>query len=329
MARYKCSVCGIANVSENGGVCFKCSQGAGQAYDDFGRPISPEGSCNGARPCAATTTSRSAAPLASNGKYTDYDEFGRPTYAGQQGNTPAQRPVNTPARTNWDVAQPETEMRLYASSTAPRNGIAGIISNYRETIERTNALARWVLGLLTWTPFCGGKEKRNFILNAESGQCFGVEMRGTISNGAIYDNISVRLYGRRNARGTIHANRVEVMETGEIIQPNVRIHPGIMWLLTLSVVGLMILLVCSASTVLSGQPTSKFMSYLGLALIGFAAILFVRSLLRRKGRNGGSVLLLSGILLGVVLYFVAPQLLVSIITLVIAIYLVTKMFTIK
>lgn len=250
---YKCRICGSNEVDNPGDICELCAigqdpyaAGIGSAqYRDSGSnsdspatsaPIySPKRSSN------RRVLLKGGAPLQNTDPYgNDISETESPASVKvySAGQTPTVSPVN-----NSSVIIPAAKV----SSNQPIT--TGVTKNITVDNQKKSIISKWFRALFSGIPFTIDDDVTMFqvfpdftgtSLNALGNACDQVIVYGRLNNGAVSENNDVEVYGRRDSNNNIIAKSIRNTASGTTITPQRCIGVGVVWVITLLVVGLIV-----------------------------------------------------------------------------------------
>jgi len=227
---YKCSVCGVNVVENQGDVCVLCATSQ-----------NPHTQKNG----------KSRKVLLNGGSsLSNLDPYGNDMTVTGQTSPPqdvsvpqAQKAVKqkknngTPAVSrNSHVNMPITE---------------GITKNITTDFRKKSVLSKWFRTLFSGIPFSADNEVTMFqvfpvsgkSVNALGNACDQVILYGKINHGVISMDNEVEVYGRRDAYNNVIATTIRNRASGAMVTPAGTVGQGLAWIITLAVVILMAALV--------------------------------------------------------------------------------------
>lgn len=255
---YKCKICGVNEVDNQGDICELCAIG----QDPYAQSTS-------------TNQTYTAAPHSKrNIINTNQDNT---SYAPKRG---ANRKVLLNGGTSLanqdpygnDMTETESQqpqVQVYSAGQAPQVAqqnttvvtpppvarvsgnqplTTGITKNIMVDNQKRSILTKWFRALFTGIPFTLDDDVTMFqvfpdftgtSLNSLGNACDQVIVYGKLNNGAVSENNDVEVYGRRDSNNNIIAKVIKNKASGTTITPTRSIGQGVVWLITAIVLALM------------------------------------------------------------------------------------------
>lgn len=250
---YKCRICGSNEVDYPGDICELCAIGQDPYAAGMG----------GMKSDATNDTP-------------NHTSASNPSYSLRRGanrkvllNGGASVQNVDPYGNDISTSEPESSVQVYSAGQTPTN-IApnssvvtptttrassgqpittGITKNISVDNQKKSILAKWFRALFAGIPFTLDDDVTMFqvfpdftgtSLNALGNACDQVIVYGRLNNGAVSENNDVEVYGRRDSNNNIIARTIKNTASGTTISPQRSISVGIVWVVTLIVLGLIV-----------------------------------------------------------------------------------------
>lgn len=258
---YKCRICGINEVDNQGDVCELCAIG----QDPYAVNMSGSNKQIG----QGYQTSIEFDNVSHNSNYTpkhsanrkvllnggtalsNTDPYGNDISESQGRQQPVQvysaGKVPQTSQQNDTVVSPET---TYAQNTASMPITSGITKNIVLDNPKRSILYKWFRALFTRIPFTLDDDVTMFqvfpdysgtSLNSLGNACDQVIVYGRLNNGAISENNDVEIFGNRDTNNNIIAKTIRNKASGTTIVPMRTLNTGAVWLITVMVFALIIM----------------------------------------------------------------------------------------
>lgn len=249
---YKCRVCGVNDVHNQGDVCELCAIGQdpyavnitgadGEMIQSYQNNIVNENNShissyapkhsmnrkvllNGGSALSSTDAYRNdISEISSNQQTVHVYSAGQVPQVSQQFNT---------------VARPEP-MRIHNPSSMPI--CSGITKNIMVDNQKRSVLFKWFRALFTRIPFTMDDDVTMFqvfpdysgtSLNTLGNACDQVIVYGRLNSGAISENNDVEIFGCRDTSNNVIAKTIRNKASGTTIVPTRALGTGIVWLIT-------------------------------------------------------------------------------------------------
>lgn len=262
---YKCRVCGVNEVDNQGDICELCAIG----QDPY------------AQSTPASPTNISASQHKHNILNNSNNNQDSGAYAPKRG---ANRKVLLNGGTslvNQDpygndmtpTESPQPRVQVYSAGQAPQVAqqnativnsqptqrvsgnqplTTGITKNIMVDNQKRSILAKWFRALFTGIPFTLDDDVTMFqvfpdftgtSLNALGNACDQVIIYGKLNNGAVSENNDVEVYGRRDSNNNIIAKVIKNKASGTTITPTRSMGQGAIWLVTAIALALIFMMV--------------------------------------------------------------------------------------
>lgn len=247
---FKCMVCGINDVMEQGGICMTCSG------EMVGRPNYDNGSVDSNKEYGTIGVGISKKRnilinTSGNAKVTNDFQIQRSTNFGDYSPVVVSTDQTSPVSKAIDNYVDLVDQGDNSSSTITGKGnvITGICQNLQEDRLMNNmwtkvlkcmfsfkpvSLTGYVTSFQVYQDYTGQKTNLNGYVSDQ------IVMQGKITRGTIVDNNSVEVYGNRGRDNIIYAVKVINTATGSVIRPDGVLYPATPWIILfiLSIIGL-------------------------------------------------------------------------------------------
>lgn len=256
---YKCKICGINDVYNQGDICELCaigqdpyaqSQTASQSSQQTSQP-----NVNNIQ-----SNNNSYVPKRSNNRKVLLD--GGTSLVNQD-----------PYGNDMTAADPQPPVQVYSSGQVPQTSqqstnvvnsvsaanvsgkqpiTAGITKNISVDNQKKSALVKWFRALFAGIPFTLDNDVTMFqvfpdfsgtALNALGNACDQVIVYGKLNSGAVSENNDVEVYGRRDSNNNIIAKKIKNKASGTTITPTRAVGQGLVWLITAIIVALLAIII--------------------------------------------------------------------------------------
>ncbi len=252
---YKCRICGINEVDNQGDICELCAIGqdpyAQNQAPAYGSQITSQPNINNIQSGNASHSTKHGAnrKVLLNGglSLSNQDPYGNdittsdPTPSVQVYSA-GQVPLTAPQNSTVATTQPGVK-------TSGRQPITtGITKNISVDNQKKSVLTKWFRALFTGIPFTLDDDVTMFqvfpdfsgtSLNSLGNACDQVVVYGKLNNGAVSENNDVEVYGRRDSNNNIVAKMIKNKASGTTITPARTINQGVVWFITVIIVGLL------------------------------------------------------------------------------------------
>lgn len=165
--------------------------------------------------------------------------------------------------------------------------VEGIVRNFKEEVMPGFLIVRWFRTLFMGVPFVFDKTINSFELYSNWGvgknnscNCDGVVIYGRVSRGKPNQDNTIRVWGRREANGTIVASKGFNVNSNSWMVVNHSINQFFAWLITLFIGALIYLLAINA-----GGIADAVRVFLGKLLVIVGVVLIAIYLIKRKLRR--------------------------------------------
>lgn len=252
---YKCRICGINEVDNQGDICELCAIG----QDPYAQSqASPQGSQVPSQPIINNNQN-------GNGSYSPKHGANRKVLLNGGTSLANQDPYGN----DMTTSAPTPPVQVYSAGQVPQNAqqnttvvttqpvvktsgsqpiTTGITKNISVDNQKKSILTKWFRALFTGIPFTLDDDVTMFqvfpdftgtSLNALGNACDQVIVYGKLNNGAVSENNDVDVYGRRDANNNVIAKTIKNKASGTTITPARTIGQGVVWLITAIVVALL------------------------------------------------------------------------------------------
>lgn len=256
---YKCRVCGVNEVDNQGDICELCAIG----QDPY------------AQSQTASHSSQAASQPNTNNYRSNTGSYA-PKRAGNRkvllnGGTSLAR--QDPYGNDMTDADPQPSVQVYSAGQVPQTSqqsttvvnappvvkasgnqpiTTGITKNIFIDNQKKSILMKWFRALFTGIPFTLDDDVTMFqvfpdfsgtSLNALGNACDQVIVYGKLNNGAVSENNDVEVYGRRDSNNNVIAKTIKNKASGTTITPKRSIGQGVVWLITVIVAALLAMMI--------------------------------------------------------------------------------------
>lgn len=257
---YKCRICGVNDVDNQGDICELCAIGQD--------------------PYAQCSSSPNNFQSASHNYTTNNDQNNYGSYAPRRGpnrkvllNGGTSLANQDPYGNDMTVSDSQPSVQVYSAGQVPKTAqqyqtivstpatprasgtqplTSGITKNISVDTQKKSIIGKWFRALFTGIPFTPVDDVTMFqvfpdftgtSLNALGNACDQVIVYGKLNNGAVSENNDVEVYGRRDSNNNIIAKSIKNKASGTIITPARTIGQGIAWLITATVAILLVMMI--------------------------------------------------------------------------------------
>lgn len=258
---YKCRICGINEVDNQGDVCELCAIG----QDPYAVNMSASNKQVGLGHQTdiefdnISHTSNYAPKHGANRKVllnggsalSNTDPYGNNISESSVRQQPVQvysaGQVPQTSQQNDTVVSQET---TYAQNASSMPITSGITKNIMLDNQKRSILYKWFRALFTRIPFTLDDDVTMFqvfpdysgtSLNSLGNACDQVIVYGRLNNGAISENNDVEIFGNRDTNNNIIAKTIRNKASGTTIVPMRTLNTGVVWLITVIVFALIIM----------------------------------------------------------------------------------------
>lgn len=254
---YKCRICGVNEVDNQGDICELCAIG----QDPYAQRQTQT------HPCGSSIASQ--ASINSNNSYSPKRGANRKVLLNGGISLANQDPYGNDITTS----KPEPSVQVYSAGQVPQTSqqstivanttptakasgnqpiTVGITKNISIDNQKNSILTKWFRALFTGIPFTLDDDVTIFqvfpdfsgtSLNAVGNACDQVIVYGKLNNGAVSENNDIEVYGRRDSNNNIIAKTIKNKASGTTITPARTISQGVVWLITALVVALLTMMV--------------------------------------------------------------------------------------
>ena len=255
---YKCRICGVNEVDNQGDICELCAIGqdpyAQSQTPSHGSHVASQPNINSNHSSDSYSPKRGAnRKVLLNGgtSLVNQDPYGNDMTTSDsqpsvQVYSAGQVPQTSQQSTTIVNATPVAKM----SGNQPIT--TGITKNISVDNQKKSILAKWFRALFTGIPFTLDDDVTMFqvfpdfsgtSLNALGNACDQVIVYGKLNNGAVSENNDVEVYGRRDSNNNIIAKTIKNKASGTTITPARTIGQGVVWFITAIVVALLAMMI--------------------------------------------------------------------------------------
>lgn len=255
---YKCRICGVNEVDNQGDICELCAIGqdpyAQSQTPSHGSHVASQPNINSNHSSDSYSPKRGAnRKVLLNGgtSLVNQDPYGNDMTTSDsqpsvQVYSAGQVPQTSQQSTTIVNATPVAKM----SGNQPIT--TGITKNISVDNQKKSILAKWFRALFTGIPFTLDDDVTMFqvfpdfsgtSLNALGNACDQVIVYGKLNNGAVSENNDVEVYGRRDSNNNIIAKTIKNKASGTTITPARTIGQGVVWFITSIVVALLAMMI--------------------------------------------------------------------------------------
>lgn len=255
---YKCRICGVNEVDNQGDICELCAIGqdpyAQSQTPSHGSHVASQPNINSNHSSDSYSPKRGAnRKVLLNGgtSLANQDPYGNDMTTSDsqpsvQVYSAGQVPQTSQQSTTIVNATPVAKM----SGNQPIT--TGITKNISVDNQKKSILAKWFRALFTGIPFTLDDDVTMFqvfpdfsgtSLNALGNACDQVIVYGKLNNGAVSENNDVEVYGRRDSNNNIIAKTIKNKASGTTITPARTIGQGVVWFITAIVVALLAMMI--------------------------------------------------------------------------------------
>lgn len=251
---YKCRICGVNDVGNQGDICELCAIGqdpyaqnntTAHAFQDVSQPNINNSSGASKRGGNRKVLLNGGTSLANQ------DPYGNDmTENDPQPSVQVYSAGQVPQASQQNTTVVSTAPMVKTSGNQPIT--TGITKNISVDNQKKSILTKWFRALFSGVPFTLDDDVTMFqvfpdfsgtSLNALGNACDQVIVYGKLNNGAVSENNDVEVYGRRDANNNIIAKTIKNKASGTTITPIRTIGQGVVWLITaivIALIGLMI-----------------------------------------------------------------------------------------
>lgn len=256
---YKCRICGVNEVDNQGDICELCAIG----QDPYAQsPTLPHDSQTTSQPNINNNQSNisSYSPKRSTNRkvllnggtsLANQDPYGNDmTVPDQQQSVQVYSAGQVPQTSQQSTTVVTATPTIKTSSNQPIT--TGITKNISVDNQKKSVLAKWFRALFAGIPFTLDDDVTMFqvfpdfsgtSLNALGNACDQVIVYGKLNNGAVSENNDVEVYGRRDSNNNIIAKTIKNKASGTTITPAQTIGQGVVWFITAIVVALLAMMI--------------------------------------------------------------------------------------
>lgn len=261
---YKCIVCGVNEVDNQGDICELCAIG----QDPYAQNVTTN-------PTYIPVSQHKHSILGGNN-----DDQGSGSYVPKKG---ANRKVllnggsslanQDPYGNDMTSTEEQPQVQVYSAGQAPQAAqqnstvvntrpaqrvsvnqplTSGITKNIMLDNQKRSILSKWFRALFAGIPFTLDDDVTMFqvfpdftgaSLNALGNACDQVIVYGKLNNGAVSENNDVEVYGRRDSNNNIIAKVIRNKASGTTITPTRSMGQGTVWFITAIVLALIFMMV--------------------------------------------------------------------------------------
>lgn len=255
---YKCRICGINEVDNQGDICELCAIG----QDPYAQSQATSHSFQ-------ATSQPNINKTRSSGSYTPKRGSNRKVLLNGGTSLSSQDPYGN------DITDttPQPSVQVYSAGQVPQISqqntniisttkasnvsgnkpiTSGIVKNISVDNQKKSILVKWFRALFTGIPFTLDDDVTMFqvfpdfsgtAINAMGNACDQVVVYGKLNNGAVSENNDIEVYGRRDSNNNVIAKTIKNKASGTTITPARTIAQGVVWFITAIVIGLLAMIV--------------------------------------------------------------------------------------
>lgn len=255
---YKCRICGVNDVDNQGDMCELCAIGqdpyAQSQTTSHSFHTAPQPNINNTQSSGSYAPKRGAhRKVLLNGGATlsNQDPYGNDmTVTGSQPSVQVYSAGQVPQVSQQNTTVVNTTPSVKVSGNQPIT--TGITKNISVDNQKKSILEKWCRALFTGIPFTLDDDVTMFqvfpdfsgtALNALGNACDQVIVYGKLNSGTVSENNDVEVYGRRDSNNNIIAKMLKNKASGTTITPAGTISQGIVWLITAIVVALLAMMI--------------------------------------------------------------------------------------
>ena len=255
---YKCRICGVNEVDNQGDICELCAIG----QDPYAQSQTPS---HGSQ----VTSQPNINSNHSNDSYSPKRGANRKVLLNGGTSLANQDPYGN----DMTTSDPQPYVQVYSAGQVPQTSqqsttvvnvapvatmsgnqpiTTGITKNISVDNPKKSILTKWFRALFTGIPFTLDDDVTMFqvfpdfsgtSLNALGNACDQVIVYGKLNNGAVSENNDVEVYGRRDSNNNIIAKTIKNKASGTTITPARTIGQGVVWFITAIVVALLAMMI--------------------------------------------------------------------------------------
>jgi len=256
---YKCRICGINEVDNQGDICELCAIGQDPYAQNQTPSRSPQipsqsninDNQNGNGSYSPKRGANRKVLLNGGTSLANQDPYGNDmTTSDAQPSVQVYSAGQVPQASQQNTTVVNTPPVVKASGNQPVT--TGIIKNISVDKQKKSILTKWFRALFSGIPFTLDDDVTMFqvfpdftgtSLNALGNACDQVIVYGKLNNGAVSENNYVEVYGRRDTNNNIIAKTIKNKASGTTITPAGTIGQGFVWFITAIVVALLAIMI--------------------------------------------------------------------------------------
>ena len=225
---YKCRICGVNEVDNQGDVCELCAIGQDPYTQNTVIPTFPQHN--------AINNS-----YQSSSSYSPKRRVNRKVLLNGGTSLVNQDPYGNDMTPTESQLQVQVNSQLVTRVSRNQPLTTGIIKNIMVDNQECSVLEKWFRTLFTGIPFTLDDDVTMFqvfpdftgtSLNALGNACDQVIVYGKLINGVVSENNDVEVYGRRDSSNNIIAKVIKNKSSGTTITPIRSIGQGTIWFIT-------------------------------------------------------------------------------------------------
>lgn len=256
---YKCRICGINEVDNQGDICELCALGqdpylqSQTVSQDYQQASQPYKNTNRSNVSYVPQRGANRKVLLNGGtSLVNRDPYGNDMTTTTETQSPVQiySAGQVPQTSHHSSDVVNTASTIMPSGNQPL--ATGITKNISVDNQKKSILSKWFRALFAGIPFTLDDDVTMFqvfpdysgtSLNALGNACDQVIVYGKLNNGAVSENNDVEVYGRRDTNNNIIARMIKNKASGTTIEPVKTIGQGVVWFITAIIVGVLAMII--------------------------------------------------------------------------------------
>lgn len=254
---YKCRVCGVNDVDNQGDMCELCAIGqdpytqtntVAPSFQDMSHD-NTDNNRNGNSSYTPKRGEKRKLLLNGGASLANRDPYGNDmTEYDSQPSVQVYSAGQVPQASQQNISVTGTAPSAKISGEQPIT--TGITKNITVDNQKKSVLTKWFRALFRGIPFTLDNDVTMFqvfpdfsgtALNSLGNACDQVIVYGRINNGAVSENNDVEVYGRRDVNNNVIAKKIKNKASGTVIVPTRTLSQGVVWLITAIAVSLIVL----------------------------------------------------------------------------------------
>lgn len=255
---YKCRICGINEVDNQGDICELCAIG----QDPYAQSQSiSQNNQHSSQSNINNNQSNNTSYAPKRGNNRKVLLYGGTSLANQDPYGNDMTVTDHPSVQVYSTGQvPQTSQQsTTVINSVPAANVSGnqpittgITKNISVDNQKKSILEKWFRALFAGIPFTFDDDVTMFqvfpdfsgtALNALGNACDQVIVYGKLNNGTVSENNDVEVYGRRDSNNNVIAKTIKNKASGTTITPARTIGQGVVWLITAIVVALLAMMI--------------------------------------------------------------------------------------